>query len=77
MWRVSVDGASIAFTSSETGRHCCRCPALRLGVSVHTVERHVANVYRKIGVRGRVEAAAYALKIGLAQLYLPRKLLTE
>jgi DNA-binding CsgD family transcriptional regulator len=34
--------------------------AERLVVSVHTVERHLANVYAKIGVRNRAEAAAYA-----------------
>ena len=27
-----------------------------LGVSVHTVERHVANIFVKIGVRNRAEA---------------------
>jgi len=36
--------------------------AAALCLSVATVERHVANVYRKIGVTGRVEAATYALR---------------
>ena len=40
--------------------------ARRLGVSTHTVERHVANLYRKIGARGRADATAYALRNGLA-----------
>jgi pimeloyl-ACP methyl ester carboxylesterase/DNA-binding CsgD family transcriptional regulator len=35
--------------------------AEELFVSVRTVERHVANVYAKIGVRGRANATAYAL----------------
>ncbi len=35
-----------------------------LGISLNTVERHSANVYRKLGVRGRVEATAYALRAG-------------
>ena len=39
--------------------------ALELVLSVHTVERHVANVYRKIGARNRAEAAAYAARLGL------------
>ena len=39
--------------------------ARRLGVSVHTVERHAANLYRKIGARGRADAAAYAVRRGL------------
>jgi LuxR family transcriptional regulator, maltose regulon positive regulatory protein len=33
--------------------------AAKLVVSVHTVERHLQNAYRKIGVRNRAEAAAY------------------
>jgi pimeloyl-ACP methyl ester carboxylesterase/DNA-binding CsgD family transcriptional regulator len=40
--------------------------ARRLGLSTHTVERHVANLYRKIGARGRADATAYALRTGLA-----------
>lgn len=36
--------------------------ARRLGVSPHTVERHVANIYRKIDARGRADATAYALR---------------
>jgi DNA-binding CsgD family transcriptional regulator/tetratricopeptide (TPR) repeat protein len=37
-----------------------------LVVSVPTVERHITHIYGKIGVRGRAEATAYALKQGLA-----------
>jgi non-specific serine/threonine protein kinase len=36
-----------------------------LVLSVYTVERHVANIYTKIGVHTRVEATAYALRHGL------------
>lgn len=39
--------------------------AVHLGLSVHTVERHVANVYRKIDARGRADATAYAIRSGL------------
>jgi DNA-binding CsgD family transcriptional regulator/pimeloyl-ACP methyl ester carboxylesterase len=35
--------------------------AAGLGIAVHTVERHLANIYRKIGVRSRTRAVAYAL----------------
>ena len=34
--------------------------ARRLGITIHTVERHLANLYRKIGARGRADAVAYA-----------------
>jgi DNA-binding CsgD family transcriptional regulator/pimeloyl-ACP methyl ester carboxylesterase len=36
-----------------------------LGISEHTVERHAANLYRKIGARGRADATAWALRHGL------------
>lgn len=36
-----------------------------LVLSVRTVERHVANIYGKIGARGRADATAYALTRGL------------
>jgi DNA-binding CsgD family transcriptional regulator len=36
-----------------------------LNISLNTVERHSANVYRKLGIRGRVEATAYALRSGI------------
>jgi DNA-binding CsgD family transcriptional regulator len=39
--------------------------AVALGVSVHTIERHVANIFGKIGVRNRAEATAWAHRRGL------------
>ena len=39
--------------------------AEELSVSVRTVERHIANIYSKIGSRGRAKATAYALTRGL------------
>ncbi len=36
-----------------------------LTLSVRTVERHIGNVYGKIGARGRADATAYALIQGL------------
>jgi DNA-binding CsgD family transcriptional regulator len=36
--------------------------ARQLDISIHTVERHIANVYNKIGVRNRAEATAFALR---------------
>lgn len=40
--------------------------AAQLVVSLATAERHVANIYNKIGVRNRAEAAAFAHRHGLA-----------
>jgi len=40
--------------------------AAALGVSVHTVERHVANIFIKIGVRNRAAATDWAHRHGLA-----------
>jgi DNA-binding CsgD family transcriptional regulator len=37
-----------------------------LVISVRTAEHHVANVYAKIGARGRSDAVAYAVGRGLA-----------
>jgi DNA-binding CsgD family transcriptional regulator len=39
--------------------------ASELVISVPTVQRHIANIYAKIGARGRVEAAAYAFEQGM------------
>ena len=39
--------------------------AAELVVSVHTVERHLQNSYRKIGVRNRADAAAYMTRDGM------------
>ena len=39
--------------------------AQRLGLSVHTVERHLTNLYPKIGARGRADATAYAIRHGI------------
>jgi two-component system, NarL family, response regulator NreC len=45
--------ASGGSTAVETG--------LALGISAHTVRRHLANVASKVGVRGRIALTRYAL----------------
>jgi DNA-binding NarL/FixJ family response regulator len=45
--------------------------AAELVLSPATVERHVANLYRKIGARRRAEATVYALDHGLVQAHAP------
>lgn len=39
--------------------------ASELVLSVRTVERHISNIYPKIGARGRADATAYALRHGV------------
>jgi DNA-binding NarL/FixJ family response regulator len=39
--------------------------AARLVLSVHTVERHVANAYRKTGAHNRAEATTFVIRVGL------------
>ena len=46
--------------------------AQRLAISVATVERHVGSVYRKVGARGRADAALHAVSLGLVTLPAPR-----
>jgi DNA-binding CsgD family transcriptional regulator len=41
--------------------------AAQLFLSVSTVQRHVANVYAKIGAHGRAEATAYAIRRGITR----------
>jgi pimeloyl-ACP methyl ester carboxylesterase/DNA-binding CsgD family transcriptional regulator len=40
--------------------------AAELTISVATAQRHIANIYTKIGARGRVDAVAYAFEHGMA-----------
>ena len=48
--------------------------AERLSVSVRTVESHVANSYRKLGVRTREDAAAEFARLSLAATELKKGL---
>jgi DNA-binding NarL/FixJ family response regulator len=49
---------TIGLSAPEVGR--------RLGMSVHTVHRHVANISSKTGVRGVVGLVRYAVEHGMA-----------
>jgi len=39
--------------------------AAALALSVATVERDLANLYERIGARGRADATLYAVRVGL------------
>ena len=39
--------------------------AVALGISPKTVMHHTVSIYRKLGVRGRTEAATVAVRAGL------------
>lgn len=41
--------------------------AARLGVSDHTIHRHVTNILRKLDLPSRTAAAAHAVRLGLAE----------
>ncbi len=47
--------------------HSSQEMAAELALSVRTVERHITNLYTKLGVRNRAEATLYALRHGLAE----------
>ncbi len=49
------------------GGETSKAVAARLVISPATVERHVSNIYRKIGARGRADATAYAVRHGLTE----------
>jgi len=39
--------------------------AEELVLSIRTIERHIGNIYSKIGARGRADATVFALTHGL------------
>jgi len=42
--------------------------AAKVGISPSTVKRHVENILRKLLLKNRVEAAVYAVTIGIVPL---------
>ena len=42
--------------------------AIRLRISEKTVKNHISNIFKKIDVSDRTQAAIYAIKTGLVEL---------
>ncbi len=64
LWRARPDGLTareVEVLRSLAGGKTNNEIAEELFVSIRTVERHVANIYAKIGARGRANATSYAL----------------
>jgi DNA-binding NarL/FixJ family response regulator len=40
--------------------------AAALGISEYTVRKHIQNLLAKLGVHSRLQAAAYAARMGIA-----------
>jgi DNA-binding CsgD family transcriptional regulator len=40
----------------------------RLCISLRTVETHLGHIYGKLGVRGRVEAMLWAIRVGVVRI---------
>lgn len=59
--RLVATGAS----NKEIARH--------LSISVRTVQVHLGNIYGKLGVRSRTEAALYAIRRGWASVDASRE----
>ena len=58
--REILELAAEGFTTHQIGR--------RLGISPRTVEAHIAKLYRKLGVKTRLQAVARAATLGLIDL---------
>lgn len=43
--------------------------ARALSISARTVERHIGNIYLKVGAHNRAEATAYAFRHGIAPAF--------
>jgi DNA-binding NarL/FixJ family response regulator len=68
---IGADGSGSRHREAEVLRllavgRSTRQIAAALHLSPRTVQRHVANLYPKIGAHNKAEAIAYALRHGLA-----------
>ena len=40
----------------------------RLGISARTARNHIANLYQKLEIHGRAQAAVHAVRLGLIEV---------
>jgi DNA-binding CsgD family transcriptional regulator len=66
-WRTRLSAREQDVLRLLAGGYTSREIAAALVLSSHTVERHIANVYAKIGAHRRADAVAYALQHGLVE----------
>lgn len=65
----AIGDPQLTAREKEVLKHLCRGRsnkeiARELDVSIHTIERHLTNLYGKIGLHSRTEAVAYGLQRG-------------
>jgi DNA-binding NarL/FixJ family response regulator len=65
-WPAGLTGREVEVLRLIAAGHSNRAIAAALFISPNTVLRHVSNIFAKIGVANRAEAAAYATRQGLA-----------
>lgn len=66
--RVALTGRETEVLGLLAGGAANKAIAKELQIRVSTVERHVANIYRKLDARGRADAAIAAVGLGLVQV---------
>ena len=66
--RVPLSGRETEVLRLLAGGAANKAIAKQLEIRVSTVERHVANIYRKLDARGRADAAIAAAGLGLVEV---------
>jgi DNA-binding CsgD family transcriptional regulator len=67
VWPAGLTGREVEVLRLIAAGQSNRAIAQALFISPNTVLRHVSNIFAKTGVANRAEAAAYAIRQGLAQ----------
>jgi DNA-binding NarL/FixJ family response regulator len=66
-WPAGLSGREVEVLRLIAAGHSNRAIAQALFISPNTVLRHVSNIFTKIGVANRAEAAAYATRHSLIE----------